>query len=132
MSALGHISRASFALFGLLAAFFFALPFLHVLARSYEGGGMLVTCFLFGGLFAVVSAVHFGCYRYARLKRGRQGIRAVIWFVILTSLFGFFALAARVIFLNTHRSNQRAGGKGGFAPLFHTERSCSALPQHYR
>jgi hypothetical protein len=86
MSALAHISRLSFVLFGLLAATCFAWPFLHTLARSYQGGAMLLTCFLFSGFFAVVSGVLYGCYRYARIERGSPAIRAVIWCVVLVAI----------------------------------------------
>jgi hypothetical protein len=108
MSALAHISRASSALFGLLALFCFALPFLNALARSYEGGAMLITCFLLGGFLAVVSAVHYGCYRYARMERGSPAIRAFVWCVVVVSLLAFSGLVTRIFWLTLHPSHATA------------------------
>lgn len=96
MSALGQISRVLAVLFALFAAFWIALPFLNALGRSYEGGGMLFTAIIFGGFFAVVALLLYGCYRYSRLEHGSPFVRGFAWgFVVLAGL-GVSAFAARI------------------------------------
>jgi hypothetical protein len=99
MSALAHISRVLAVLFALFAAFWIALPFLNALGRTYEGGGMLFTAIIFGGFFAVVALLLYGCYRYARLEHGSSIMRGFVWgFVVLAGL-GASAFAARIIWV---------------------------------
>ena len=99
MPVLAHISRALAVLFALFTAFWIALPFLNALGRTYEGGAMLLTAILFGGFFAVVALLLYGCYRYARLERGSSIIRGFVWcFVVLAGL-GASAFAARIIWV---------------------------------
>jgi hypothetical protein len=108
MSALAHISRAAFVVFALLAAFCFALPVFNALARSYEGGPMIFTCFFLGGFSAVVSGALYGCYRYARIERGSLAIRACIWCVVLVAVVAVSALAMRIIWLILHQTHAMA------------------------
>ena len=99
MSALARISRVLAVLFALFAVLWIALPFLNALGRSYEGGGMVFTAIIFGGLFAVASLMLYGCYRYARLERGSSMVCGVLWcFVVLAGLSGA-AFAARIIWV---------------------------------
>ena len=99
MSALAHISRILALLFTLLAVFWISLPFLNVLGRTYEGGAMLLTCFLFADLFGVIGVMLYGCYRYARLERGNPVIRGLLWCFVVATGLGASALAARIVWL---------------------------------
>jgi hypothetical protein len=102
MSALTHIARASAVVFGFLAAACFALPFLNALARTYEGGATLLVDFLFGGVLAFASGIHYVCYRYTRTERGGPGIRAFIWCVVAVPDLSLIAIAIRIIWLIYH------------------------------
>jgi len=89
MSALAYISLASSAVFGLLALTCFSLPILNALTRNYQGGPMFTIWFLLGGPLAILSVVHYGCYRYARIAGGCPAIRASLWCVVVVSVIAF-------------------------------------------
>ena len=97
MSALAGISKSVAVLFALVAFFCFAFPIISVFGRTYEGGPMVLTAGFFGGAFAVVALILYGCYRYTLGEPGSSMVLGVVWcFVVLAGLSGS-AVAARII-----------------------------------
>ena len=97
MPLVAKFSRAFAVLFGIVALFWFILPFWQAAAGVYEGGEAIIVCWFFGGFFVVVGVGLFFCYRATRLGELGRVARAFVWsFVSLAGLIGS-AMAFRII-----------------------------------
>lgn len=86
-------------LFGLVALFWFILPFWQIFGGVFEGGEAFIGCWFFAGLFFTGGVALFFCYRVTRAGKLGDGARALIWgFVSLAGLIGS-AMALRIISL---------------------------------
>jgi hypothetical protein len=99
MSALAHISRVLAVFFALIAGFWIALPFLNLLSGTYQGGEMFFIAIVFGGFFAVVAVLLYGCYRYARPERDSSAIRGFVWCFVALAGLAAFAFVTRIIWI---------------------------------
>ena len=103
MSAIAHISRVFAVLFALLALVCVAMPFLKVFGGTYEGGYkgavMLITCYMYGGLFGVVGAALYGCHRYVRSEERGRPVKAFIWFCVALTVISGSAMATRFVWV---------------------------------
>jgi hypothetical protein len=97
MPLVAKLSRAFSVLFGIVALFWFILPFWQAVAGVYEGGDAIVVCWFFGGCFLVFGVALFFCYRATRSGEPGRVARALVWsFVSLAGLIGS-AMALRII-----------------------------------
>jgi hypothetical protein len=97
MPAVAKYLRASAILFGLICACWLALPILNVLAGTYEGGLMLITCWLFAIMFGLGGTGLYCCYRFSRSGKCGPGARMLLWSFVVVSgviasalLLGYF------------------------------------------
>jgi hypothetical protein len=97
MPKLAKLSRAFAALCGIVALYWFILPFAQAAVGMYEGGLTVFVCWFIAGFFAMTGAALFFCHLVTRSGEIGQIARVVIWiFVIAAGLIGS-AMAFRIL-----------------------------------
>jgi hypothetical protein len=97
MKALARLSLALGVLAGIVAIFWFILPWWQVAAGMADGFMPFVVCTVFGLIFSLIGAVLYFCYRKSRSGTIGQPVECILWSLVSISGLIVSMMALRII-----------------------------------